>query len=151
MRFELLMALSFSNIVFFLNFFKISHAINTMLYLCSISALLATIGMIYLNPTFQRDRAQKHYRVALPLFAFNLGMIGWHFLPVYLFRKRQTLRQLVEPRIIAGALMMWVIYFMVMRKKNIDWLYSLSPTQWFVLCAVLLVLYASLHVLLSRV
>jgi hypothetical protein len=151
MRFELLMALSFSNIVFFLNFFKINHAINTMLYLASISALLATIGMLYLNPTFQRDRAQKHYQVALPLLAFNVGLIGWHALPVYLFRKRQTLRQLVEPRIIAGALMMWVIYFMVMSKKNIDWLYSLSPTHWVILCAALLVLYGSIHVFLSRV
>ena len=151
MRFEVIMALSFSNIVFLLNCFKINHAINAMLYLCNISALLATLAMLYLKPTFQRDRAEDYFHVALPLVAFNAAIIAWHVLPVYLFRRRQTLRELVNPRIIAGAALMWLSYFALMSKKNMDWLYSMTPANSAILFATLLVFYFSVHAALNWV
>lgn len=128
MRFEWVMILSFSNIVFFLNFFNISQPVNTILYLCNVTALLATVAMLYMNPTFQYNRAVEIYHFKAHYYLFNLFILLWHVIPVYLFRMRQTLRELVMPNIILGALALWVLYFVCMQ-KYLHMFYSLSTCQ----------------------
>lgn len=149
MRLEIVILLSFSNIAIFLNFFKISPDINSMLYLCNVLAFAATLVMLYLNPLFQYERALERIHFAGTVTVFNLFIIVWHALPVYLFRNRQTLHELFMPKIIVGALAMWLIYFVVMY-KYLYLFYSLAPSKMIALAALFLVACCTVSVVLHQ-
>ena len=126
MNFHLLNFISFSNIVFLLNFIPFGQPINSMLYFCNVMALVATLVMVYLNPAYQSTRWKRadHLR-NVPLFFLNLVIIGIHFIPILLFQHRQNI---ITPLIILGGWLMSYAYFLVM-KKHITELYSFSKDQ----------------------
>ena len=126
MNFHLLNLISFSNIVFLLNFIPFGQTINSMLYFCNTMALVATLVMVYLNPAYQAIRFKRasHLRSG-PLFFFNIIIIGVHFIPILLFQHRQNI---ITPFIILGGWLMSYAYFLVM-KKRITELYSFSRDQ----------------------
>jgi hypothetical protein len=149
MRFHFVMLLSFTNIVFFLNFFKLSRPINTVLYLCNLTALLATFALLYMRPFFQYNRAKEVFHFTTHHYVFNLFIILWHVIPVFLFRLRQTLSELFMPDIILGALALWVLYFMLM-KQYLYGYYGLSAGQMHAFTAGFFLLYFTLYFLLNR-
>jgi hypothetical protein len=126
MNFHLLNFISFSNLVFLANFIPINPTINSMLFFCNVMALVATVVMAVVNPEYQSIRWKFAPALSsVPLFFFNLIIIGIHFIPIFLFHHRQNI---ITPFIILGGWLMSYAYFLIM-KKRITELYTFSRDQ----------------------
>jgi hypothetical protein len=126
MNFHLLNLISFSNLVFLANFIPFGQTINSMLFFCNVMALVATLVMAFVNPTYQSSRWKFASPLrSVPLFFFNLIVVGIHFIPILLFHHRQNI---ITPFIILGGWLLSYAYFLVM-KKRITELYSFSRDQ----------------------
>ena len=117
----------FTNIVFALNCFPISFFLNTVLYLCNISAFLGTLILLTLNPLVPYVEFKRVFAAfPVPIWLFNLSLIALHIVPLYAFRERQTLRETFAPKVIAATGMAFLAYYL-MFKHRIKQLYGLEP------------------------
>lgn len=146
MGFKLInLGMYFTNITFALNCFPITFFINTVLYLCNISAFLGILLLLTINPLFPYVEF-KHVFPA-PLWLFNLILIGIHVVPLYAFRERQTLRETLAPNVIAATGMAFLTYFLAFRHR-IKQFYGLEPETQGKLSICVFLLYWAAYVLL---
>lgn len=105
----------FTNISFILNCFLIHPFLSAVLYLCNISAFLGTLLLLTINPLFPYVEFKDVFPA--PLWLFNFILIAVHFIPLYLFRERQTLEETFSPAVIAGAGFAFFLYYAVFKHK----------------------------------
>jgi hypothetical protein len=116
--------LYFSNLVFVFNCFQITPFINTTLYLGNIGSLLGTLIMLSINPGFPYVTFQN---ISMSNAVFNFMLVVLHLIPVYIFRKRQTLRETFAPKTIAAIAVVFLAYF-IFAEKKLQALYGM-PSQ----------------------
>jgi hypothetical protein len=146
MGFKLInLTMYFTNITFAFNCFPITFFINTVLYLCNISAFLGTLILLTINPMFPYLEF-KHVFPA-PLWLFNLILIAVHFVPLYAFRERQTLRETFAPSVIAATGMAFLTYYLLFQHR-IKQFYGLEPETQGKLSLCLFLLYWVAYVIL---
>ena len=134
----------FSNIVFVLNFFRITPFVNTVLYLANLGSLLGVVVVLLLNPSGIYVNFKKW--VPLSNGVFNAILVAMHVFPVYFFRERQTLRETFAPNTIATAGAAFLAYFMVV-KHEIPALYGLRAAIFGLMALCLGLLFLGVHVI----
>jgi hypothetical protein len=106
---------TFSSITFLLNFFLITHEVNTTLYFCNIMSLVIFTSMIIKYPDFIFDNYKDLFLGYLDKTIMNSLAIFVHLLPVYLFKDRQNLSELLVPKILFNSATLLLIYYIIFR------------------------------------
>jgi len=125
--------LTFSSLVFFANFIYIDSGINTALYFSNVMSLIVASIMLYYYPEFLFDKYHAVFSGRLNKDALNTIGIFLHILPVYLFKDRQSITDLLDINIILGSggmLLVWYILF----KHLIPEVYPMNETSIFYIC-----------------
>lgn len=116
---------TFSSITFLLNFFLITHEVNTTLYFCNVMSLVIATSMIIKYPDFVFNNYKDLFLGYLDKPIMNILAILVHVLPVYLFNDRQNLSELLESKIIFDSAMLLLIYYIIFRSR----LYKIYPAS----------------------
>ena len=133
----------YSNIMTVANFFRMTPAVNTALYLSNIFCLFGNLLFYVTNPLhlgfLTRDIP---FINKLPTnMAHVLNQI-WHALPVYLFRKRQTLAQTISVQSILLAAFWYTCYIVFFSETVLMENYERNKFQmlwvWYLSSALLL-------------
>jgi len=132
----------FSKIVFGLNFFRITPFVNTVLFLGNIGSLLGILVLLMINPTFPFVNFKAW--IAMSQGVFNAILVFMHLLPIYLFRKRQTLREIFEIKSIAAISVAFLVYFILVHNE-IPVLYGVLAKHFAVLAVSVLLLFLGVH------
>ena len=113
----------FSNLVFVLNVFRITPFVNTALYLGNIASLLGILVLLSINPAFP----YVNFKNWMPLSngVFNVVLVFMHLFPIYIFRKRQTLRETFSTKSVAALTLAFLLYFILVQNE-IALLYGVS-------------------------
>lgn len=121
--FDIHVLMYFSNLVFVLNLFRITPFVNTALYLGNIASLLGILVLLSINPDFPF----VNFKNWMPLSngVFNVVLVFMHLFPIYLFRKRQTLRETFSLKSIAALTLAFLLYFILVQNE-IALLYGVS-------------------------
>jgi len=133
----------FTNITFALNCILITPFLSTVLYLCNISAFIGTLILLTANPNFPYVEFKD--MVPISLWLFNFILIAVHFIPLYLFHDRQSLRETFAPRVIAGTGAAFLMYFLVFKHK-LKQFYGLEVETQGKLSLFLFLLYWGVHI-----
>lgn len=124
--------LTFSSHVFLANIFLINHTINTALYFCNIMSFMIASVIILMYPDFLFDTYKDLFFGYLGKTSMNIVGTVAHILPIYLFKDRQNLIELLEPTIIFYSFVFVLTYYFIF-KKNISIVYPASETELFYL------------------
>ena len=116
---------TFSSITFLFNFFLINHELNTTLYFCIIMSLVIASSMIIKYPDFIFNNYKDLFLGYLDKTVMNILAIFVHVLPVYLFKDRQNLSELFEPKIIFNSAILLLIYYSIFSNR----LYKIYPAS----------------------
>ena len=135
-------AMYFSNLVFVLNFFRITPFINTTLYLGNIGSLFGILVLLSINPDFPF----VNFKNWMPLSngVFNVVLVFMHLFPIYIFRKRQTLRETFSPKIIAALTLAFLVYFILVQNE-IALLYGVSAEIMGSMAVCMLLFFLGVH------
>lgn len=120
--------LTFSSIVFILNIFLLDHTFNTALYFCNIMSFVIASVIILMYPDFLFDTYKDLFFGYLGKTTINIVGTIAHALPVYLFKDRQNLSELLEPTIIIYSFMFLLTYYIIFKKK-LSIVYPASETE----------------------
>ena len=135
-------AMYFSNLVFVLNFFRITPFINTTLYLGNIGSLFGILVLLSINPTFPFVNFKNW--IPLSIGVFNVVLVFMHLFPIYIFRKRQTLRETFSPKIIAALTLAFLVYFILVQNE-IALLYGVSAEIMGSMAVCMLLFFLGVH------
>jgi len=116
---------TFSSITFLLNFFLITHEINTTLYFCNVMSLVIATFLIIKYPDFIFNNYKDLFLGYLDKTVMNILTIFVHVLPVYLFKDRQNFTELFGPKIIFNSAILLLIYYIIFRSR----LYKIYPAS----------------------
>ena len=103
----------YSNWMTVLNLFTMTHTVNTALYLTNWLCFFGNVYILFRNP-FHLAFLTKDLPLltTLPLAVKHVLLQLWHALPLYVFRKRQTLAETIAfPSIAVSALFFFVYGF----------------------------------------
>jgi len=139
-------AMYFSNLVFVLNFFRISPFVNTALYLGNIASLVGICVLLMINPKFPFVNFKKGITMSNDV--FNAILVAMHFFPIYLFRERQTLGETFSLRSIAALSGAFLAYFIAVMNE-IPLLYGVSAKTMAKLAVFILLLFLGVHAIFS--
>ncbi len=114
--------LSLSNLAFLFNCFYISKAWNAGLYLLNILYFIGNFVLMVLNPTNFPSLVNRFIELT-PLAVHSLNQI-WHFLPLYLFKDRQTWADMVAPTSWLISFLFSSLYFLVAPRNVLSLLYG---------------------------
>jgi hypothetical protein len=126
---------TFSSIVLITNFFLFTHRINTALYFSNILSLVLATIMIMMYPNWLYEKYKNVFLDLLNSYGINICAILMHILPVYLFRNRQTLSELLEFNTIYDSAFMLLIYY-VLFQDHVHTIYPLTKYELIAMCAI---------------
>ena len=117
----------YSNWMTVLNCFRMTHTVNTALYLTNWFCFFGNFYLMFYNPShipfLTRDiPLLKTLPVSIKHLLNNL----WHVLPIYLFRKRQTLSETIAFSSVVLSMLFFVVYAVAMPASDFVKLYDVS-------------------------
>ena len=128
----------FSNIVIVLNCFLMTHAVNTALYLSNWMCFVGWIWVCLKNPlhvvTISRGIP---FLNTLPLTAMHLVYQLLHIIPLYFFRKRQTLKEVLSTQSFLIASVLFLSYLVLFPENVIVEDYEVGKTQLLLMATVI--------------
>jgi len=120
----------YSNIMIVLNFWTMTPLVNSALYLSNVLCFMANVGLHLSNPlrlaSLTRD---VPYLNTIPAVLVHLMNDIWHFTPVYLFRNRQTLSQVISFKSFLTASFFFFFYLATLSEKSIYANYGMNKRQ----------------------
>jgi hypothetical protein len=109
--------LNFSFIVFIANFFIFNHTINTVLYFSNIMSFFGFSAMIWLHPEFYFNKYQTLFLGNINKYGMNAIGLGLHLTPIYLFKHRQTIAELLDINIIIYSAGLALLYYIIFKSE----------------------------------
>jgi hypothetical protein len=128
----------FSNIVIALNFFPMTHAVNTALYLTNWFSFVGWLWVSLKNPFHAAVISRGiPFLNTLPLAILHVLYQLLHILPLYFFRKRQTLKEALSSQSFLIASVLFLSYLVLFPEHVIVEDYEVGKTQLLVMAAVI--------------
>jgi hypothetical protein len=124
----------YSNWMTVFNFYPMTHTVNTALYLSNWGCFFGNLYLMIKDP-LHLDFLTKDlpFLNTLPLAVAHVLNNLWHVLPLYLFRKRQTLAEIIAfPSIVLAALFFFV-YGFSMPASDLMRLYNMTQQEFLLL------------------
>jgi hypothetical protein len=110
----------YSNILIILNFFTFTHVLNTALYLSNWLAFVTNFLLMLTNPQHIAFVVRDvPYVSSLPLYQMHLLNQGYHLIPLYIFRMRQTWAETVSIPSFLIAALLFCCYIVIFPEKFI--------------------------------
>jgi hypothetical protein len=140
----------FSNIAFALNIVYINKGWNTVLYLCNVVSFIGAAFLVATNPGHFYATVHRFFPFlkGTPPAMLHFLNVVWHGLPLYLFRKRQTLEDIFSLPTIAGFALFMLTYSFFMSDTDLYTLYGKDRHDLFKLFAGALLLLSAVHYIL---
>ena len=128
----------FSNIVIVLNFFPMTHAVNTALYLANWLSFVGWLWVSLKNPlhvaTINRGIP---FLNTLPLATVHVLYQLLHILPLYFFRNRQTVKETLSTQSFLIVSVLFLSYLVLFPEHVIIEDYEVGKTQFLFMAAVI--------------
>ena len=132
-------SITFSAIVFAANFILWNHRINTALYFSNVFSLVLSTVMMVMYPNFLYDKYKDVFFGKFTPVMMNAQGVFIHLIPVYLFRNRQTLHELLDFRTIYDASFMLLAYYFIFQHYLTE-IYPTTTTELKVLGVIYILL-----------
>jgi hypothetical protein len=120
----------YSNWMTVLNFFPMTHTVNTALYLTNWCCFFGNFYLMFYNPKhipfLTRDLP---WLSTLPPAVTHVLNNLWHVLPLYLFRNRQTLKETIAISSVLLSALFFFVYAVGMPESDIVKLYDVTKEQ----------------------
>jgi hypothetical protein len=117
----------YSNITFFMNLFRINRQVNSALYLSNFLSFVGNFMFMLKTPEHLKYLVQTiPYLNRLSLGVLHVMNQIYHILPLYLFRHRQTLQEVVSFSSFRIAILLFLAYVILMPTNVIIENYSVS-------------------------
>ena len=112
------------------------------MYLGNIGSLFGILVLLSINPDFPF----VNFKNWMPLSngVFNVVLVFMHLFPIYIFRKRQTLRETFSPKIIAALTLAFLVYFILVQNE-IALLYGVSAEIMGSMAVCMLLFFLGVH------
>ena len=107
--------LNFSFIVFIANFFIFNHTINTVLYFSNLMSFFGFSAMIWLHPEFFLNKYKDLLLGHINKYGMNAIGLTLHLIPIYLFKDRQTISELLDINIIIFSGGLALLYYIIFK------------------------------------
>lgn len=128
----------FSNMVIVLNCFPMTHAVNTALYLTNLFCFLGWIWVGLKNPLHVATISRGiPFLNTLPLASQHVLYQLLHIIPLYFFRKRQTLKEVLSPQSFLIASVLFLSYLVLFPEHVIVEDYEVGKTQLLLMATVI--------------
>jgi hypothetical protein len=141
--------LTHSALVAVANIFNFTHEINTVLYFSIVMSFFIFTAIIFINPTTLYKTTKNIFFGYLNADEINALGILLHALPVYLFKDRQSFRELLKPRIIFYSAAVSLLYYIIFRNM-LNQLYGVKESTIFILCISYYLLFIVLSLITKK-
>lgn len=131
--------LNFSFIVFIANLFIFNRTINTTLYFANIMSFFGFSAMIWLHPEFFFNKYKDLFLGNINKYGMNVIGLALHLIPIFLFKDRQTIAELLDINIIIYSAGLVLLYYIIFKNQLLEY-YPSSESELFTIIMSFLVL-----------
>jgi hypothetical protein len=144
-----LILISYSVLVSVANILHFTHEINTTLYFSIILAFVIITAMLFIKPTAIYESTKNIFFGHLNVAGVNALTILVHALPIYLFKDRQKLKELLKPNIIFYSACMSLLYYLLFR-DILQEIYSINECTIVILCSIYYLFFIILSAIIEK-